>query len=288
MLTMTPVRIIAITILATLFANADEIKTFGTDKSPVAVQLVSETVAIQPGKPFMVGLRIKHDTGYHTYWKNPGTVGLATAIEWKLPDGFTAGSIQWPAPELSKMGVYTVWGYEHDVLLMVKITPPKNLEKSDGIQLTANARWMACARTCHPGWGKLSITLPVTTEKPATNDKWKKLFDKTRHQIPTKLTGWKASARRDGKDYVLALTRNSKSSHSIDDLYFFSDDGRIDSNEPQPLKRVGKSLVLKLKHTDLSALKPKGNRMTGVIFSKTGLLPNDKANAYLIDVKIDD
>ena len=287
MLTMTPVRIIAITILATSFANADEIKTFGTDKSPVAVQLVSESVAIQPGKTFTVGLHIKHDAGYHTYWKNPGTVGLATAIEWKLPDGFTADPIQWPTPELSKMGVYTVWGYEHDVLLMVEITPPKNLKKSD-VHLTANARWMACARTCHPGWGKLSITLPVTAKKTATNDKWKKVFDKTRNQIPAKLTGWKASARRDGKDYLLSLTSTGKASHTIDDLYFFSGDGRIDSNEPQRLKRDGKSLVLKLKHTDFSALKPEGNRMTGVIFSKTGLLPNDKASAYLIDVKIDD
>ena len=26
--------------------------------------------------------------GFHTYWRNPGTLGLPTAVEWSLPEGY--------------------------------------------------------------------------------------------------------------------------------------------------------------------------------------------------------
>ena len=81
------------------------------------MQLVSDADAVVPGRTLTVGLHIRHRAGWHTYWKNPGTVGLATKIEWQLPAGCRAGELIWPQPQCTKMGVYTVWGYEGDVVL---------------------------------------------------------------------------------------------------------------------------------------------------------------------------
>ena len=86
--------------------NAEE-KTIG-----VEVELLAEVNAIVPGKSFQVGLRIRHEKGFHTYWQNPGIVGVATSLKWTLPEGFTASEIQWPYPELTKMASYPCHGYE--------------------------------------------------------------------------------------------------------------------------------------------------------------------------------
>ena len=71
----------------------------GETEKPLEVSLISESRSIRAGRPFFLGLHLIHPPGSHTYWKNPGIVGLATTVEWDLPPGFSAGEIQWPAPQ---------------------------------------------------------------------------------------------------------------------------------------------------------------------------------------------
>ena len=66
------------------------------------------------------------DEHWHVYWRNPGDAGLPPRINWKLPDGFTAGEIMWPTPEVIVTEPLVSYGYHGDVLLPVLITPPKN------------------------------------------------------------------------------------------------------------------------------------------------------------------
>ncbi len=91
---------------------------------PLELELVAENRSIQPGRPFTVALRLIHAEGFHTYWMHPGIVGLPTAIEWKLPEGWKAGPIQWPSPERVMMFQIKAQGYHGEVLLPVEITPP--------------------------------------------------------------------------------------------------------------------------------------------------------------------
>ena len=71
----------------------------GEDPSPHSdARLVSELAAIRPGESFTVAVHLTMDAGWHSYWRNPGDAGGETVIEWTLPDGFTAGAIQWPHP----------------------------------------------------------------------------------------------------------------------------------------------------------------------------------------------
>ncbi|NJR41311.1 MAG: hypothetical protein HC767_00320 [Akkermansiaceae bacterium] len=56
-------------------------------KNPLEARLISEMQTIAPGKIFYVGMHLNHPTGYHTYWKHPGIVGVPTSIKWDLPAG---------------------------------------------------------------------------------------------------------------------------------------------------------------------------------------------------------
>ena len=70
----------------------------------VEAELIAEKAAFQAGKPATVGLRLRMEPQWHTYWKNPGDSGLPTKIEWVLPEGWKAGPIQWPYPQPLPVG----------------------------------------------------------------------------------------------------------------------------------------------------------------------------------------
>jgi len=127
------------------------------------VELVSELSAIAPGQPFTVALRMKMDPHWHTYWKNPGDSGLATTLAWTLPRDFTAGPIQWPAPQRIDAGGLVSYAYEGEAWLLVEITPPRTLRPGTRVPIKARADWLECEEICIPGGADLELTLPVAS-----------------------------------------------------------------------------------------------------------------------------
>ena len=75
----------------------------------------------RPGETVLVGVHLKMEPGWHTYWKNPGEAGMATKIVWHLPQGVTAGDIQWPLPEKLPPAEVTTYGYDNEVMLLVPL-----------------------------------------------------------------------------------------------------------------------------------------------------------------------
>ena len=55
----------------------------------VEVELVADRTAAVAGQPLSVGLLIRHDPHWHTYWRNPGDSGLPTRLDLTLPEGWT-------------------------------------------------------------------------------------------------------------------------------------------------------------------------------------------------------
>jgi thiol:disulfide interchange protein DsbD len=206
-------------------------------KQPTGVQvaLISENYGITAGATFRVGFKLQHQADYHTYWRNPGIAGVPTQLTWHLPEGFTAGPVQWPYPELASMAGYSIYGYERDVLLVVEIKAPPQLAEP-GVTLKVDARWMACADGCYPGIQSLEMTLPVvgsSTPDPATAA----IFTKAIAEIPAPLEGWSAQllAAKDTKEVRLLLKPNNPPTPAMSGLYFFSADGQISSDLPQPV-----------------------------------------------------
>lgn len=126
--------------------------------------LISEVAAIAPGQPFTVALRMRMDPHWHTYWKNPGDSGLPTSIDWTLPPGFSAGPIQWPAPQRIELEGLVSYGYEGEAWLLVDITPPASLRPGTRAVLRARVDWLECKEICMPGTAELELSLPVARE----------------------------------------------------------------------------------------------------------------------------
>lgn len=209
-----------------------------TEKKPpvgVEVVLISDHASITRGGTFQVGFQIRHQPGYHTYWQNPGIAGVATALVWQLPEGFTVGPIRWPYPEKTKMASYSIYGYERDAMLVVEITAPAELTGPSAI-LKLDATWMACDKGCSPGREKLEITLPVA-DQAVMDTTTASIFAKALEQIPGPLETWSVDllTAKDAKEPRLRLRPHAKATPTPSELYFFSADGQISSEHPQPV-----------------------------------------------------
>lgn len=250
-------------------------------ETPLEVTLVSEVTSIQPGRPFYAGLHLHHGPAYHSYWKFPGIVGVPTSIQWKMPRGFEAGEIEWPEPEPVLMFRIKAQGFERDVLLPIKITPPASLKPGEIVKFAGKASWMSCARTCHPGFTDVSLELPVKDEIPAFDAKWRTMFEQERARVAKVTDAWKATATEIGQTVTLTLAPATPAARKLTQeqaakIIFFTEDGWIDSDKPQLIKlNADASITLTLTRSDIYLGKDPPRALAGLVQSREGWLANE-------------
>src|SRR5438874_7154734 len=188
-------------------------------KQLVKAELLADTTAVVPGKPFTVGLLLRMAPAWHTYWKFSGDAGLPTELKWKLPPGWKVGEIQWPVQlKTIDPGDIQTYGYENEVLLMQEITPPVKLDSSS-VKLTADASWLVCERICIPGGATLQLELPVSTNSRPANTE---LFGRYRRLLPQNWPGASVATAdwsRVGSDLRLKVTSETLTTHPAVDFF---------------------------------------------------------------------
>jgi DsbC/DsbD-like thiol-disulfide interchange protein len=229
----------------------------------VRASLVAETAAVRAGQPLLVGFRLEMEPGWHTYWSNPGDSGLPTRARWELPEGFSAGELQWPRPIRFATGPLVSYGYEHEVLHPVEIQVPASLPGGD-VRLAARLSWLECSDVCLPGKAELTLTLPARGEAgpgPAAP-----LFTEARRQMPHEDAGWTlaASAREGAIDLALQPPPGT----TLGEAYFYPLSRRVlDYSKPQTLTAEKKGYRLELVRDPNG--EPFVERLAGVLVART-------------------
>ncbi len=254
-------------------------------KGALVAEIVPSRAAIAPGETIDLALRIAHDPGWHTYWMSPGIVGLATGIDWGLPDGFEAAPILWPQPERVKMGPYHAYGYRDEVFLVVPLTAPADARPGETAVLKARASWMCCSKTCHPAFVDLQLALPIAAA-PAPATKWQKGISASRATFPKPNTAWSASAEMAGETVLLKLSPKERARPSPPDPpYFFSYDGLIHSDAEQDVTRgEDGSLTLELTTSEFGPENP--TRLRGILYTPSGKPDGSGAVPVELDVPL--
>ena len=155
---------------------------------PVKARLVADVASVTAGQAFTVGVELRMDEGWHTYWQYSGDAGLPTSIEWDMPDGFEPGSLQWPGPhKYEELDDLFVYGYADEVLLMSDVGVAANLDEGLTLApLSAQVSWLVCREVCIPGGASLALQLPVGAGSPVPLEE-RDLFDRYRTRVPTPL-----------------------------------------------------------------------------------------------------
>jgi DsbC/DsbD-like thiol-disulfide interchange protein len=225
----------------------------------VKIELIPESAAADARKPFWVGLLFHLDEGWHIYWQNPGDAGEPPKVQWKLPPGFTAGSILWPQPLRLGTGSVIDYGYENQVLLITPlqvtpIDPSASSAASSTPAISADVKYIVCREMCIPGKAHVTLSSPSSTQQSSAQQstEWRQLFEQTRALIPKPAPkAWKLSARTDIKDkdhFILSVQTDSKV-HAA--TFFPLEPGQIENSAAQSFASTANGFRLSLKKSDL-------------------------------------
>ncbi len=237
----------------------------GIDQQPkVHARLISEDKAVSPGGSVTVALEEDIRDGWHTYWINPGDAGAATEINWTLPQGWSAGAIEWPTPKRLPVGPLMDYGYEGKPWLLQKLTIPASAKMGDTVTLKAAVDWLVCKDLCVPE--QTTLTLPIKIGQAAPDPGVAKGFADARAALPV-ASPWKLNyALSKNLDLYVAAPALA-AAHPLEADFFPSQSRIIRGAAPQKMGFAKDGLVLRLAPGDKAAAM-KG-ALTGVLVLKS-------------------
>ncbi len=203
-----------------------------TTRSMAQAQLKSD---YRPGAAsFLVGVQFQIEPGWHIYWKYPGDAGMATSVKWSLPEGFRISELMWPTPiGFEQAGKIQGIGYEEDVVLLARVTPPAGW--SGSAIIGAEVRWLACETTCIPGKASLQVTVDSSA---AANREDGELLAEWLARVPVPADSPENPAKvrvtRTGLDYRIELS--GIGAEHVQCLVAPADDLSVVSNDVEGLK----------------------------------------------------
>jgi thiol:disulfide interchange protein DsbD len=204
---------------ATLYSTKISAAPFNTPH--VQAELVSRHTSLRPDSEAELALSLKIIDHWHTYWQNPGDSGLPTRLTWSLPDGFAAGPIAWPHPKKLPLGPLMNFGYEGEVLHLVRLQVPANVKSGTQVTLRAKAEWLVCSDVCIPESADLVLMLPIAASAPSIDSRREKSFVQAYASLPKPLSGWQAKAVKSGNRLTIDLAPPSAPAASIEGVSFF-------------------------------------------------------------------
>lgn len=245
---------------------------------PVQAELVSRFHDAVPGTEFEIGLLLRHDSKWHTYWKSSGDTGLPTRIQWSLPQGWNASEILWPTPAVFKIGDLVNYGYGDEVLLPVRISVPASAKVGSVQDIKAEVSWLMCADQCVPG--KASLTLAVqVADKDGGATKASTLFEASHTAMPSPLSD--ASGVFDPKTHAVRVT--FKSTEPFHHFYVFAEgDDSVVYGAPQSVSRSADKISVTLQGTD--ELKA-GSQFSGVFAADGGPRKGGWAGSFSVPLE---
>jgi len=186
------------------------------EKPAVTAELVAAGESLQPQGRTWLGLKLTMAEKWTTYWRNAGDVGGPTSVEWTLPEGLSAGPLQWPTPqrkvyESEGTGTIVSYAYSDEVILPIRLEVGA-LEPGSTVTLQADVSWYQCSdTTCVPTSDKLTLQLPVAANEPAAGEHAEAIARyRDKLPVPAPETDYRVSGAVDGSTLALKLQGPSR------------------------------------------------------------------------------
>ena len=122
-----------------------------------AVRLIAGSRA-NDGKVLGAGIEIRLKPGWHTYWRYPGDAGVPPTFDFKGSQNLREVEVLWPAPQrLVQDGGVSI-GYEHHVVLPLRILAEDGARP---VLLRLKLDYAICEKLCVPAQAGAELALPV-------------------------------------------------------------------------------------------------------------------------------
>ena len=151
-----------------------------------------------------LGIKMDMQSGWHTYWINPGDSGGVIDIEWSLPDGNEASKVTYPAPHKIPYPPLMTFGYEDYVIFPLTLSLDN---PNQDIQISAKIDFLICADVCIPETAFVQTSLNSIKDDIELNE-WM-------NKVPSVLLPNIASINEDNVELRFSFNEE------IEDIYFF-------------------------------------------------------------------
>ncbi len=181
----------------------------------LTVEMVTAGPQIAQGGRQTVGFVFAMEEGWHVYWRNAGFAGYPPRVKWTLPEGISAGPLQYPAPERLPLDTTVDYGYEDSVAYPVTIeaAPRIKADKSGNVHLAANLNWLVCKQVCVPGKAELGLDLKLAPKGTVVNRDGEKVgaLGSALHSLPKPLPAkFKLTANSSGDNLLLTAITGTR------------------------------------------------------------------------------
>lgn len=163
------------------------------------ISLVSR--AVTPGRGFTLGIRLKLEPGWHTYWSTPGDAGTAMIAELIDAPDYKAGALHFPTPHKMVSEDLVTYGYEDEVVFLLPIRPVK---PNPSHRFKVKVNWLACLSVCLPAEAILDFDMDSLSATQTREDQ--KLLDKWTARLPQPGAGFNLD--KSGATYT--VTKDNK------------------------------------------------------------------------------
>lgn len=210
------------------------------------VQIIAPAAQLSPGASSEAGLYFKLDSGWHVYWQNAGDSGEPPHIQWTLPDGITAGPLQFPAPQRLPLGPLMDFGYENEVLFPFNLDVASSA-RAGPVALHAKVAWLVCREVCIPGKAELEVdrVVSATGGQVAEVSPDKEIYDRLVGRLPQPLPANDSAVfQPTATGFRLAVSTGQRETQAV---FFPEDQNIVDNPAPQNVTATKTGFVLDLK-----------------------------------------
>lgn len=121
-------------------------------------RLISAATSVGGDAHILLGLHIKLEPGWKTYWRSPGDSGIPPQFNWKGSSNVEKTEILWPKPSaFNSFGLLT-WGYKDEVVFPVKITLK---DRNKPLVAALELFYGICEEVCIPVRQEFQISLAI-------------------------------------------------------------------------------------------------------------------------------
>jgi len=191
------------------------------------VRLVSAVTTVGQGPSLELGLQIRLEPGWKTYWRSPGDAGFPTRLEWSGSANLAAAETHWPLPLRFRIFGLETYGYLDEVVLPVTVALAR---PGQAAALRARVDYAICKDICIPYQADLALDLGPGAARATP---YAALIGSYRSRVPARgpsaeLTIERAALRGGAPSQVLEVSARARRAFAAPDLivegpagYFF-------------------------------------------------------------------
>ncbi|RTR23798.1 copper resistance protein [Azospirillum griseum] len=130
---------------------------------PLEARLVSSVRAVGDLATVPLGLELRLEPGWKTYWRSPGDAGYPPRLDWSGSRNLKEATLAYPAPHRFSVLGFESAGYDVEALFPLRVQP---VAPGQPLDLSLTADLLVCSDICVPQIVTLSLALPTGPALP--------------------------------------------------------------------------------------------------------------------------